>query len=51
MAAIAFNIRKYMKRHPKKVAENALQKIKEYLSEQLDKLTCVLGDGFDFSFT
>jgi hypothetical protein len=28
MAAIAFNIKKYMTCHPKKVAENALQKAK-----------------------
>jgi hypothetical protein len=50
MAAIAFNIKKYMKCYPKKVAENALQKTKDYLSEQLKRLTCLLGAEFGFSF-
>lgn len=43
MAAIAFNIRKCMKWHPKNVDENALQKTKHYLSNQLDRFTCHLG--------
>jgi hypothetical protein len=51
MAAIAFNIKKYMKCHTKKVAENALQKIKDYLSNQLDKSTYLLGAEFGFLFT
>jgi hypothetical protein len=50
MAAIAFNIKKYMKCHTKKVAENALQKTKDYLSKQLDKLTCHFGAEFGFLF-
>ncbi|WP_229212005.1 transposase [Dyadobacter arcticus] len=51
MAAIAFNIKKYLKCNPKKVAENALHKAKDYLSEQLDRFTCLLGAEFGFSFT
>lgn len=51
MAAIAFNIRKYMKCHPKKIAENVLYKAKNCLSGQLGKLTCLLIAGFGFWFT
>jgi hypothetical protein len=40
-----------MKCHTKKVAENALQKIKDYLSNQLDKSTYLLGAEFGFLFT
>jgi hypothetical protein len=50
MAAIAFNIRKYMKCHPKKVAKDALHKAKANLLKQLDGLTCHLGAEFAFSF-
>lgn len=42
-AAVAFNIKKYMKCHPNKVAENALQKATNYLLNQLDRLACLLG--------
>ena len=50
MAAIAFNIRKYMKYNPKKVAENALHRAKNHLSEQLDRFTYHLGAEFGLSF-
>lgn len=50
MAAIAFNIRKYMKYYTKKVSDNALQNTKDYLSEQFDRFTCHLGAEFGFSF-
>ncbi|WP_310590686.1 transposase [Dyadobacter sp. CY347] len=49
MAAIAFNIKKYIKCHPNKAAEDALHKAKDYLSEQLNILTCHLGAEFGFS--
>ncbi|MCF0075540.1 transposase, partial [Dyadobacter sp. CY261] len=49
MAAIAFNIKKYMKCHPKKVAEMALHKAKNYLSDQLDRFIYLLEAEFVFS--